>query len=154
MKFSEMRKAANDWLEAQRGFMDCFKSVESIEEYKNYIEGFAHALYIIGRYSEKQENAVCKDISAIYAAAMKKTALGVTSTENGSKKGCPTGDKNISHNFSIAITPPDVKWSGNDIYRLIQSMIDARISGERIVCILQSLFRPQKERQGKTNETA
>lgn len=89
------------------------------------------------------ENEFSKALGTNYLSSRSKERplLALPAPKAVRKKGCPTGDKSISHIFNIAITPPDVKWSGNNIYRLIQSMAAARISGESIVCILQNLFR-------------
>jgi hypothetical protein len=152
VKFSEMKETAHNWLADQKLWLSTMVNPESINRDVDVAEGFIDALRLLGIYSAKQAKAAYAELRSAHDEAIKDAAFSADNTESGSKESLKRDEK--YHVFSIAITPPDVKWSGNDICRLIQSMRAARISGESIVCILQNLFRPQKERQGKANETA
>jgi len=140
MKFSEMKKTARDWLADQKACIGLMGSHESVDRLSDITEGFIDALRLLGIYSVKQAKTAYKELRVAYDEAIKKAALSARNTESGSRESLKRDEK--YHVYSIAIAPPDVKWSGNDIYRLIRSMRGARLSGESIVCILQNLFRP------------
>ena len=140
MKFSEMKKTARDWLADQKVCIGLMGSRESVDRLSDITEGFIDALRLLGIYSVKQTNAAYKELRVAHDEAIKKAAFSACNTESGSRESLKRDEK--YHVYSIAIAPPDVKWSGSDIYRLIRSMRGARLSGESIVCILQNLFRP------------
>ncbi len=152
MKYSEMKKTARDWLKDQKVCIGLMGSRESVDRLSDITEGFIDALRLLGIYSVKQAETAYKELRTAHDETMKKAAPGVTSTESGSRESLKRDEK--YHVYSIAIASPDVKWSGNDIYRLIQSMKAANVTYPDVANTLLNLFRPQEERQGKTNETA
>ena len=142
MKFSEMKKAANDWLENQKIWLSMMVNPESINRDVDAAAGFIDALRLLDIYSANQAKEAYEELRAVHDKAIKKATSGVTSTESGSKESLKRDGK--YHIYSIAIAPPDVKWSGKDIYRLIQSMKAARISDESVVYTLKNVFMPQE----------
>jgi hypothetical protein len=137
-----MKKTARDWLADQKACIGLMGSQESADRLSDITEGFIDALRLLGIYSVKQAETAYKELRVAHDEAIKKAALGVTSTESGSESSPKREEKH--HVYSIAIAPPDVKWSGNDIYRLIQSMRATNVTYPDVVNTLLNLFRPQE----------
>ena len=144
MKFSEMKETAHNWLADQKLWLSTMVNPESINRDVDVAEGFIDALRLLGIYSAKQAKAAYAELRSAHDEAIKNAALGAGNTESGSKESLKRDEK--YHVFSIAITPPDVKWSGNDIYRLIQSMKAANVTYPDVVNTLLNLFQPQESK--------
>lgn len=144
MKYSEMKKTARDWLTDQKACIGLMGSRESFDRLSDITEGFIDALRLLGIYSVKQAETAYKELRTAHDEAIKKAALSARNTESGSRESLKRDEK--YHVYSIAIASPDVKWSGNDIYRLIQSMKAANVTYPDVVNTLLNLFQPQESK--------
>ena len=145
MKFSEMKRAAHNWLADQKVWLSIMVNPESINCDVDIAEGFIDALHLLGIYSADQAKEAYGELRAAHDEAMKKTALSAANTESGkAKESCPTGDKSLAHIYSIAMTPGNVKCCNADLYNLIRSMQVSRVSDPEIVCTLLNMLRPQR----------
>lgn len=111
MKFSDMKKAAHNWLADQKLWMSTMVNPESINRDGDIAEGFIDALRLLGIYSANQAKVAYKELRAARDAAIKEAALGVDSTEDG-KGDHPKMNDSLAHTYSITILISGVKRGG------------------------------------------
>ena len=131
MKFSEMKRAAHNWLADQKVWLSIMVNPESINRDVDIAEGFIDALHLLGIYSTDQAKEAYGKLRAAHDEAMKKTALSAGNTESGKDK---------SPLQSVAENPGEVKAPqatarelADTLLRLIHAMQQCHIDDGRIV---------------------